>query len=133
MNSKFDDIRKAAEQGDASAQYYLGRAYARGEGVAKDQVEGVKWLRKAAGQGHRWAQDDLGDAYLTGEGVAKDLVEAYAWYNLGAVTESCIKKKRDDLENIATAQQVAAGQRRSAELSTVIENLPNGGFVNWRC
>ena len=45
-------FRKAAEQGDADAQFYLGWAYVtNGEGVPKDEVEAVKWYRKAAEQG----------------------------------------------------------------------------------
>ena len=43
--------RKAAEQGLADGQYWLGRCCATGEGVAKDKAEAVKWLRKAAEQG----------------------------------------------------------------------------------
>ena len=39
-DEKFDDFRKAAEQGLASAQNNLGDAYDSGEGVAKNLVEG---------------------------------------------------------------------------------------------
>jgi TPR repeat protein len=35
--------RKAAEQGDAKAQYTLGFCYFVGDGVAKDAAEVVKW------------------------------------------------------------------------------------------
>ena len=45
-------FRLAAEQGDAYAQYNLGRMYANGEGVPEDFVEAVAWYRKAAEQGH---------------------------------------------------------------------------------
>ena len=56
-----DQLRKAADQGDALAQYNLGVAYAAGEGVPEDDREAVKWYRKAADQGlglaqhHTWA------------------------------------------------------------------------------
>jgi hypothetical protein len=59
------------------------RLYA-GEGVAKDQVEAVKWLRKAAEQNDAEAQYNLGVCYAHGEGVAKDLVEAVKWYRKAA-------------------------------------------------
>jgi len=36
-----------AEQGIASAQFNLGLVYDNGEGVAKDDVEAVKWYRRA--------------------------------------------------------------------------------------
>jgi TPR repeat protein len=48
--------RKAAEQGDASAQCNLGYMYQCGEGVEKDAVQAVHWYRKAAVQGSKDAQ-----------------------------------------------------------------------------
>ena len=44
--------RKAAEQGNATAQNNLGICYEDGEGVTKDISEAVKWYRKAAAQGN---------------------------------------------------------------------------------
>ena len=43
--------RRAAEQGDAIAQYDLALMYARGRGVPQDDAEAVKWLRSAVKQG----------------------------------------------------------------------------------
>ena len=43
-------LRKAADQGIASAQYNLGLMYANGNGVPKDYSEAEKWYRKAADQ-----------------------------------------------------------------------------------
>jgi uncharacterized protein len=48
--------RKAAEQGHATAQYYLGREYYTGQGVEKDLAEAVKWFSKAAEQGNQDAR-----------------------------------------------------------------------------
>lgn len=50
---------KAAEQGHADAQFYLGVAYDNGWGVRQDYSEAVKWYRKAAEQGLAQAQDVL--------------------------------------------------------------------------
>ena len=66
--------RKAAEQGDSSAQYNLGERYR--DGVAKDSNESVKWYRKAAEQGNASAQFSLGRRYDHGYVVAKDSAEA---------------------------------------------------------
>lgn len=52
--------RKAAEQGDAAAQYKLASIYDKGEGVPRDEVQHVAWLRRAADQGHAIAQCELG-------------------------------------------------------------------------
>ena len=42
--------RKAAEQGNAYAQFNLGNAYYNGNGVEQDYAEAVKWYQKAAEQ-----------------------------------------------------------------------------------
>ena len=44
-------FRKAAEQGDASAQYNLGVMYEFSRGVPQDAVQAYAWLNIAAAQG----------------------------------------------------------------------------------
>ena len=73
------DYRKAAEQGDADAQYNLGLFYANGDGVSKDFAEAVKWWRKSAEQGNVEAQYRLGVCYKNGDGVTKNFAEAAKW------------------------------------------------------
>ena len=48
-------IRRSAEQGYADAQFNLGLAYYRGEGVSQDYTQAVSWYRKAAEQGYPMA------------------------------------------------------------------------------
>ena len=48
-----DQLRQAAEQGDASAQYNLGVMYANGEGVPEDYVKAYAWINLAAAQGQK--------------------------------------------------------------------------------
>jgi TPR repeat protein len=62
-----DGLRKAAEQGNADAQFNLAVAYENGAGVPKNLAEAAKWYLKAAEQGesyryrpaqktiHRWS------------------------------------------------------------------------------
>ena len=57
--ANFKEYRKAAEQGDANAQYNLGVCYEKGEGVKKDLSQAVQWYRKAAEQGMPGAQSKL--------------------------------------------------------------------------
>ena len=74
------EFRPLAEQGDAGAQFDLGRMYDKGQGVPQDYAEAVKWYRKAAEQGHAKAQTGLGFMYEHGKGVAQDYAEAVKWY-----------------------------------------------------
>ena len=48
--------------------------YAKGRGVAQDDVQAVKWFRKAALQGNASAQYNLGLMYYKGESVTQDYV-----------------------------------------------------------
>ena len=79
-----EQLRKAAEQGDASAQYNLGLSYATGEGVPQDYQEAVKWFRLAAEQGNAESQDILGFMYAEGRGMPQDYQEAVKWFRLAA-------------------------------------------------
>ena len=112
--------RKAAEQGLAEAQYVLGSRYADGKGVEKDFVQAVKWYRKASEQGYVLAQYNLGGCYANGEGVAKDQIEAYAYWNQGTVEYA--RKKLAALEKQMTAEQIAAGKKRTKELKRELED-----------
>src|SRR6266705_621851 len=79
------DIRAKAEKGDAQSQAQLGEAFGFGIlGLAKDEVEAVKWYRKAAEQNLAVAQCDLGFCYGGCNGLAKDYVEAVKWYRKAA-------------------------------------------------
>ena len=76
--------RKAAEQGDARAQYNLGNMYRNGRGVKQDNHEAMRWYRKAAEQGEALAQSNLGVMYAEGRGVKRDDREAVRWYRKAA-------------------------------------------------
>jgi hypothetical protein len=113
--------RKAADQGDARAQFNLGVMYANGRGVAEDYVEAARWFRKAADQGNAKAQFNLGVMYYNGDGVEKDYAEAYAWWDIAARTDPDAAKLRDNLENKMSPQQVGEAQKRTKELKALIE------------
>ena len=67
-----EQLRQAAEDGDARAQYELGWKYHWGRGVPENTVEAMKWYRKAAEQGYAEAQNQLGEMYYFGWGVPEN-------------------------------------------------------------
>jgi uncharacterized protein len=77
---EIEQLKKDAEQGDALAQYNLGRMYETGEGVPKDYKEAAKWCCKSAEQGNADAQYTLGWMFENGEGVPEDRKESVKWY-----------------------------------------------------
>jgi hypothetical protein len=74
----------AAEQGDPTAQTYVGEIFERGMGRTPDFATAAQWYRKAAAQGFSRAQFRLGALYEQGLGVQKDPVEALNWYRQAA-------------------------------------------------
>ena len=116
LSKTFQETKAKAEKGNALAQYNLGMMYGNGRGVAKDEVEAVKWYRKAADQGHADAQNNLGLMYYHSRGVAKDDVEAYKWYLLaGAQDDDLARREIFLIERTLTPQQRAEGQRLARE------------------
>lgn len=73
--------RKAADQGDASAQEHLADMLA----AKGEAAEAVQWCSKAAEQGHLDAQNRLGLFYHLGEGVAQDNETAADWFEAAAM------------------------------------------------
>ena len=78
------ELARAAQQGDAGAQFLLGSRYDHGQGVTEDDAEAVRWYRLAAEQGHASAQYYLGYKFAQGEGVARNSGEAVRWLRKAA-------------------------------------------------
>ncbi len=71
-----------AEQGNATAQNYIGNMYSNGIGVTKDEAEAVKWYRKSSDQNNAYGQGNLAIMYENGRGINKDETEAIRLYEL---------------------------------------------------
>jgi TPR repeat protein len=86
------DLRNAADAGNADAMFNIGCRYANGEGVAQDDQQAMTWYLKSAALGNSDAMYNVGVSYNDGRGVAQDCRVAMAWYlkavdagNLGAM------------------------------------------------
>ena len=110
--------RRAAEQGNAAAQYDLGVAYHNGQGVPQEYAEAVKWYRQAAEQGNSAAQYDLGVAYNNGQGVPRDYTLSYFWLSLSVLrgTGGIFTKRAQTRD--ATAKKLTRGQLKQAQQMT---------------
>ena len=75
---------RAADLGDADAQFNLGVAYRDGEGVERDHAEALRRFRQAAEQGRSEVQSAIGFAYYNGRGVPVDFERAAHYWRLGA-------------------------------------------------
>jgi len=71
-------LMKAADEGDAAAQYELGLCYLDGKGVALDSLECFSWISKSAAQGNVDALNQLAYCYAEGVGTDADMGMAHA-------------------------------------------------------
>jgi len=59
---KVEELNTLANQGNAQAQYYLGKMYARGVGIKKNLDIAISWLNKSASAGVLEAEIELSSA-----------------------------------------------------------------------
>ena len=131
------DLRVKAENGDATSQLSLARAYDSGHGVKTNIVEAAKWYEAAALQGNAEAQNSIGSLYLSGEGVSKDPPKACDWFAKSAAQENA-----GGIGNWGTCYDfgvgVAKDQARAAKLyeqaanAGDLQSMLNIGVDYWR-
>lgn len=78
------ELRQAAADGDARAQFEIAAIYTEGRAVEQSYAEAAKWYERSAAQGFTPAQYRLGNLYESGSGVEKTLEEAKLWYQRSA-------------------------------------------------
>ena len=63
MNKEqLEELKEAANEGFARAQFNLGMCYEHGVGVEQDMAQAVEWYEKSAAQDEAWAFNNM--AYL---------------------------------------------------------------------
>ena len=74
QSTEIEQLRLAAEQGNAAAQYNLGVMYNNGRGVPQDYVQAHKWLNLAASrttpekaEDYRPARDEVAEQMTTSQ------------------------------------------------------------------
>ena len=109
-----------AEQGQPSAQAYLGYMFETGRGVPQNYTEAAMWYRRAAEQGDSLAQYSLGLFYDRGQGVPRDIVEASKWLNLATAAappraREARARIRDAVTGKMTRGEIAQARLRALE------------------
>ena len=80
----FPYILKAAEAGDAEAQYGISGMYFMGLGIKQDTSKAIEWCTRAAENGHVPAMGKLGSMYWLGSMGARDCGKAEYWLEKAA-------------------------------------------------
>ena len=93
-----EDMLKAAEQGDAEAQYNTGVFCINGNGTTKSLQKAIEWWEAAANQGYADAQFCLGLILLRNDDKGDRQMEGYEW--LQAAAEQGHDGARETLEEV---------------------------------
>jgi TPR repeat protein len=111
--SELDDLKSAAEQGDAEAQYMLGTMYT----YTQDDKQAIKWYTKAAEQGYANAQASLSSMYIQGQGVIQSKKKAYIWITIAAANghEDALKY-RDTIAKKLSQKTLEEAQEEASKL-----------------
>ena len=136
------ELQAAAKKGNPKAETQLGEMLLRGDGVPKNEAQGVALLEKAARAGQSAAAFRIGMLHANGEGgLPKDPAralayfragaaggEAEAFFNIGAAYASARGVKRDYAEALGwliVARQRGADPNAEKSLRAQIKDRPD--------
>lgn len=84
VDARFESNLKRAQSGDADKQMTVGCDYLDGNGVEKNEKQGLYWLNSAIEAGSSSAAYELAGRLEAGKGVEKNMAEALKFYRLAA-------------------------------------------------
>lgn len=105
-----------ANKGDPEAQFNLGEAYLKGEGVKKDEQVAAQWYYKSAMQDYPPAEFAMGFVYRGGGGIPMDKILSYMWFDLAAKNGD--NRAFDLRNNVAwsmTEPEIEEARRKSSQ------------------
>jgi uncharacterized caspase-like protein len=105
-----------AEQGDPSAQTYVGEIFEKGLGVQPDYTVAATWYRRAADKGYSRAALNLGNLYERGLGVSRDPAQALNWYRRAAGSTAGSKDVTFEIAPAAATAEVTQLRAQVSEL-----------------
>lgn len=119
-------FQKAAEKGNAEAEYNIADLYWGGLGVEEDHETAAEWLKKAAENDYPEAQNALAALYYNGMGVPQDFEKAAKWAKKAADYD--MAEAQFVLANLyADGKGVPQDYNKAAELFLKVEK--KGGDV----
>jgi localization factor PodJL len=124
-----DDLRRAARDGDVTAQFEMGARYADGDGVAQDWAEAARWFRLAAENGLGPAQHNLAVLYERGRGLEADPREAARWYERAAAQGYAPSQFNLGIAHARGIGGAPDMERAVAWFERAAEKLPQGNLV----
>jgi len=75
----FTELSAEAARGKSEAMYLLGKMYAQGQGIERNDALAFAWFQKAAAADYAPAQGMLGMFYAQGRGAKRDNTKSIEW------------------------------------------------------
>ena len=106
---------KAALQFSGQAQYYLGVMHREGQGVARDRIEGLRWLSLSANKFYVPTYLLLAEIYAKGDGVVEEPAKAAMYLDLArrysdTSNRGAVSDVYDAIERYISAEERAEGR-----------------------
>ena len=106
----FNSHKKAADEGDAEAQFQTGVCYEQGTGVEKDYAQARMYYAMASMQGHAFATHNLGVLYYFGYGGEQDFDRAFSDFSSAAATGDSLA-----LASLSVCYELGRGVEKDAD------------------
>lgn len=110
--SAFESELKAAEAGDAAAQFAVGTRFEKGQATVQNPQKAVFYFEKAAAQGHAAAQFAFASCLSRGHGIEKDEKRAFELYRKAA-DQGFVRA----MFNLATCYESGFGTDKDVQLA----------------
>jgi uncharacterized protein len=112
---------KAANQGNANAEYNVAQSFEAGRGVQKNETEAIVWYRKAAEQGLPIARAHLRSMFINGQLIPVDDGQGGEWW------QGLVQQAADESQSFLRTYAAAAQGDADAELQLGIDYLTGVG------
>jgi TPR repeat protein len=111
-------LKPLADQGNVKAQSRLGQMYLEGQGVERNDQEGLRLARNAASLGDTDAQLRIGGLYEQGRGVPQNNFQAYVWYSAAARSgNAAASVSRDRVAGLLQAVEIEQAGKLAAAIA----------------
>jgi TPR repeat protein len=118
-------LHRLADGGNADVMYRLGKIYAAGIGIARDEAKAADWYRKAAAAGNVSAMTELAGALLEGRGADKNPQEA-----VRLLRSAAAKEQPEAMHRLGTLlRDGTVADKDVAEAVQLLTRAGNAGYV----
>lgn len=108
FQQSFNKYMVLANEGNATAQAWIGHFYHNGQGVSQDDKESARWYKLSAIQGLKESQFIISNYYMVGVGLEKNPAKSLLWIYFAK--ENGVDVNVLTLEKLASEAEISSGK-----------------------